>query len=388
MSNNKKLGVAFCIPNMVIGGVETVFVNTINELLKYHDLEITIVTSTKIHEPLYVKWLKGHPEIPVYVYYPMGNWFEFIGKYATIFPLKNIYKIVFGLYKRFRRFFMYKSKKLKDIDVFVDYKNFEFFKELRYFNQPKITWMHSALSYFEFVGSLYRLPLYTKVVGITDDFVRDFKERQPAHKDKIIRIYNPINVNDIMKKVKLEKSPNEKYFCHVSRLVNGKDIKTLLDAFDLFADRYPDVKLYIVGDGHKTEVFKSYANTLKSNNRIIFVGGLDNPYPLMAGALANILSSEFEGLPTVVLESVALGVPCISSNCKSGPREILLDGRAGLLFDVGNVNQLYQNMCDVYTDKIDKKSMVENMQKSITRFEPKVIAQQIHDVIFDTVKGL
>ncbi len=120
----------------------------------------------------------------------------------------------------------------------------------------------------------------------------------------------------------------------------------------------------------------------------MFVGGLDNPYPFMVGAIANILSSEYEGLPTVVLESVALGVPCISSNCKNGPREILLDGRAGLLFDIGNVNQLYQCMCDVYTDKIDKKSMIENMQKSIARFEPSVIAQQIHDVICDTAKGL
>ena len=389
MPNQKhKIKVAFCIPNMIIGGVETVFVNTINELSKIPDLEITIVTHVKIREPLYVKWLKSHPEIPVYVYYPMGNFFEALGKYTPIFPLKNIRKIIFGLYKRFHRFFMAKFGKLKDIDVFVDYKHFEFFKELRYFNQPKITWMHSALSYFEMCGSLWRVPLYTKVVGITDEFVKDFKKKQPEYKDKIIRIYNPINVDDILKKAKLEKSPDEKYFCHVARLVDGKDIETLLRAFDLFADTYPDVKLYIIGDGLRTDKFKAFSETLKSHNRVVFVGGLDNPYPFMVGAVANILSSEYEGLPTVVLESVALGVPCISSNCKNGPREILLDGRAGLLFDIGNVNQLYQCMCDVYTNKIDKNSIIENMQKSIARFEPSVIAQQIHDVICDTAKGL
>ena len=385
---NGKIKVAFCIPNMIIGGVETVFVNTINELLKYPDLDITIVTHVKIREPLYVKWLKSHPEIPVYVYYPMGNWFESVGKYTRVFPLKNIRKIVFGLYKRFHRFFMYKSGILKNIDVFVDYKHFEFFKELRYFSQPKITWMHSALSYFEMCGSFYRLPLYTKIVGITDDFVKDFKTKQPEYKNNIIRIYNPMNVDNIREKAKLEKSPNEKYFCHVSRLVNGKDIKTVLDAFDVFATSYKTVKLYIVGDGNKADEFKSYAKTLKSHNQIIFTGTKNNPYGIMKGALANILSSEYEGLPTVVLESVALGVPCISSNCKNGPREILLDGGAGLLFDIGNVNQLYQHMCDVYADKIDKKSMVENMQKSIARFEPSIIAQQIHDVICDTAKGL
>lgn len=386
--NNKKISVAFCIPTMIIGGVETVFVNTIDELSKYPDLEITILTHLKIKEPLYTKWLKNHPEIPVYVYYPMGNFFEFLGRYTKVFPLKNIRTIVFGLYKRFHRFFMSKNKKLKEIDIFIDYKNFEFFKELSYFNQPKIIWLHSALSYFESCGFLSRLPLYKKSIGITDEFVEDFKVKQPKYKNNIIRIYNPINVEDIREKANLEKSPNGKYFCHVSRLVDGKDIKTLLDAFDLFAKSYQDVKLYVVGDGFKADKFKAYASTLKSCNRIIFVGTLDNPYPIMSGAMANILSSEYEGLPTVVLESVALNIPCISSNCKNGPREILLDGKAGLLFNIGDTNQLYKHMCDVYTDSIDKKSMIENMQKSIKRFEPAIIAQQIHDVICNNAKGL
>jgi len=370
-TQENKTKVAFCIPDMIIGGVETVFINLMDELSKKTDLQITIVTLAKIEEPLYVKWLKSHPEIPVFVYYPMRNWFESIIKY-----------------KKYRRFIVYKSGKLKDIDVFVDYKHFEFFKELQYFKQPKITWMHSALSYFEQSGLFYRLPLYTKLIGITDDFATDFKEKYPEYKDKIVRIYNPINVHNIKNKANLDKAPTGEYFCHVSRLVDGKDIKTLLDAFDLFAKSYPDVKLYIVGDGYKAKDFQKYAKTLKSEPRIKFIGALNNPYPIMSGAIANILSTEYEGLPTVVLESVALGVPCISSNCKSGPREILLDGQAGLLFNVGDTQQLYEHMVNTYTNNIDKKSMLENMKKSITRFNPKDIAQKVHDIICATAKGL
>lgn len=74
--------------------------------------------------------------------------------------------------------------------------------------------------------------------------------------------------------------------------------------------------------------------------RIVFTGALNNPYGIMRGAIANILSSESEGLPTLLLESVALGVPCISSKCKNGPREILLNGRGGLLFETGDANAL------------------------------------------------
>ena len=72
------------------------------------------------------------------------------------------------------------------------------------------------------------------------------------------------------------------------------------------------MKLYIVGDGDMATVFKDYAKTLTSHNRIIFTGALKNPYPIMRGAIANILSSEFEGLPTVLIESQVLGVPMIS----------------------------------------------------------------------------
>ena len=89
-----KTKVILCIPNMVIGGVETVFVNTINELSKCPDLSIKIVTHAKIREHLYTDWLKTHPEIPAYVYYPLCNWFEDMQKYCNIFPLKPLRKIL------------------------------------------------------------------------------------------------------------------------------------------------------------------------------------------------------------------------------------------------------------------------------------------------------
>lgn len=381
-----KLRVAFCIPNMIIGGVETVFVNTIDELSKNPDLDIKIITSAKIREPLYANWLKTHPEIPVYTYYPLCNWFEDLAPKCHGL-LKPIRKILFSLYKKYRRLLVATSGRFRDIDVFVDYKNFDFFKELKYFHKPKIAWAHSAFSYFESNGIFTRLPQYTKIVGITDDFVNDFKARYPKYAHKIIRIYNPMNFDNIHKKAKLDEPPHGKYFCHVSRLVQGKDIKTLLNAFDLFASIHPDVQLHVVGDGYMSDELQEYAKTLKSNQRIVFTGAMRNPYGIMSGAIANILSSEFEGLPTVVLESVILGVPCISSNCKNGPHEILLDGDAGLLFDIGNANQLCQHMCNVYTNSIDKQTMVKNMQNSIARFAQDVIAKQIHDVIFDTVKG-
>ena len=80
-----------------------------------------------------------------------------------------------------------------------------------------------------------------------------------------------------------------------------------------------------------------------------------NPFVYMKNALVNVLSSYGEGLPTVLIESAAVDTLNIASDCKYGPREILLNGDGGLLFEPGNVEQLAKCFDDVYNKKIDIK---------------------------------
>ena len=190
-----------------------------------------------------------------------------------------------------------------------------------------------------------------------------------------------MNIDSVRQKAKIKKTSPGKYFCHVSRLVAGKDIKTLLDAFDIFYKSNKNVKLYIIGDGDKSDEFKLYAGKLKSNKNITFTGSLTNPYTVMRGAIANILSSEYEGLPTVILESVILGVPCISSDCTNGPREILLNGRGGMLFDIGNAKQLAEKMTFVFEHPKEAKKLSDIATKELNRFKPETIAKQICTLI-------
>lgn len=379
ITKHKHIKVAFCIPNMIIGGVETVFVDTIDELLKNHDLDITIITHAKIRESVYVDWLKSHPELPVFVYYPMCNWFEDLAPKCRGI-LKPIRRILFSLYKKYRRVILY--RKFRDIDVFVDYKNFEFFKELHHLDKPKIAWVHASLSYFESNNIFSRLPQYTKIVAITDEFVDDFRAEYPQYANKIVRIYNPLDVTAIQSRAKLATSPRGKYFCHVSRLVDGKDIKTLLDGFDLFAKSHKNIKLYIVGDGPKAPEFKKHASELKSSKQIVFMGALDNPFGLMHGAIANILSSKYEGFGMVPVESMALGTLIISSNYKCGAKEILEDGKNGLLFDIGNAQMLADCMSKALDSKF-KEKLIKRAYKSLSRFSIKKISKQIMGVLIN-----
>lgn len=377
-----KIKVCFFVSDFTVGGVETIFINTMEELLKNPNLDISVVTHMKLRETLYTDWFKAHPEIPVYTYFPLGNWFQDLEPKCRGL-MKLIRKITFSLYKRYRRFIW--RNKFKKMDVFIDYKNFEFFRELSYIKKPKIAWAHSALCYFERDKNfLKKASQYDKIVCLTDDFKERFKSKYPEYADKIVRIYNPINEKHIQQLSNQGKSPRGKYFCHVSRLSKSKDIKTLLDAFDIFYKSHKDVKLYIVGDGPLANTHKSYAGTLKSSKNIIFTGTQYNPYIFMKGAIANILSTEYEGLPTVVLESVALGVPCISADCESGPREILLDGKGGLLFGIGNADALAKHMETVYKFPAKAKRLSNVAQKRLTRFNPTTISKQIVDLI----KGL
>ena len=84
----------------------------------------------------------------------------------------------------------------------------------------------------------------------------------------------------------------------------------------------------------------------------------------------------------VLIESMIVGTLNISSDCKCGPREVLLNGEAGLLFEPGNIEQLAKCMDDVYNKKINEKQMITNATKSLNRFDADKIVYEIISLIF------
>ncbi len=380
--------IAFCIPDMIIGGVETVFIRTLDGMLKsitscpaYKDIDVCIITHARITEPLYKDWLQKHG-VEVFVCYPMQNWFEGIAKYTNFFPLKQLRKLTFSLYKKLKRRNL--KNKFSDIDLFIDYKNCSFFKELKCIDKQKIAWVHGTVGYLHDIGVDKHLDFYDKIVGLTDDFVTDFKNLFPYLSDRVTRIYNPIEKEEVVDlAIKGNSMPGE-YFCHVSRLENvQKDLRTLILAFEQFYlhNSCPDVKLVIIGGGPKEREVRKFVSTLKCAENVVFTGVLKNPFGYMKNALANILSSKIEGLPTVLLESMALETLCVSADCQYGPREILLNGEAGILFDVGDINQLSNIMTDIYQKRIDTNKFVKRATESLSRFSAQKVNEQIMDLL-------
>lgn len=135
----------------------------------------------------------------------------------------------------------------------------------------------------------------------------------------------------------------EPYLIAIGRLTEAKDYPTLLRAYAASTLK-SDHRLVVVGEGVLRGMLEVMARELGIASRVLFTGALDNPFRLLANASLLVLSSKWEGYPNVLLESLALGVPVVSTDCRHGPRELLDHGRHGRLVPVGDPNALARAM--------------------------------------------
>ncbi len=134
------------------------------------------------------------------------------------------------------------------------------------------------------------------------------------------------------------------YWLGLGRLVEPKGFHLLLDAYALALRSAALPDLVIVGDGPLREALVTQANQLGIAQRVHFSGFLSNPYPVLRHARLFILSSLQEGMPTVLIEALALGTPVLACDCETGPRELLDHGRLGQLVIVNDVQALAEGM--------------------------------------------
>ena len=186
-------------------------------------------------------------------------------------------------------------------------------------------------------------------------------------------IYNPLNHDEILKKTKKKSKKiftNKKQLkiLNIGRFTEQKDQMTLLRSLNQIKETVK-FEAVIIGRG---KLHKELLQYILNNNLSRFVKIMDfveNPFPLLKQAELFILSSRYEGLPNVLLEALTLQKFIISSKCPTGPREILLNGKGGLLFNVGNHNQLANKI--IYYEKNKKKclNMLKHAIKKLYRFD-------------------
>ncbi|MCL1472411.1 glycosyltransferase [Argonema antarcticum] len=191
-------------------------------------------------------------------------------------------------------------------------------------------------------------------------------------------IYNPVVTPELAKKaVEPVEHPwfapgATPVILAVGRLEKQKDFPTLIRAFALVKQQRP-VRLMILGEGTERASLEALVRELGLGADVALPGFVDNPYAYMAKAAVFVLSSLYEGLPTVLIEAMAGGTPVVSTDCKSGPAEILENGRYGKLVPVGDIKSLADAIATTLDESPDKaalqgKAAEFSLEKAVTQY--------------------
>lgn len=204
-------------------------------------------------------------------------------------------------------------------------------------------------------------------IAVSKGVAEDIEKRYELEKNSIEVIYNPawsaIQEAKLVEPASLSVSSADKVIVSVGRLSKQKNIYLLLDAFRLVLGCVANVKLLIVGDGELRSELESYTSGLGIEKQVEFVGYVENPMPYMARADLFVLASDWEGFANVIVEALGAGTAVVSTNCPSGPSEILDDGKYGKLVDIGNVNQLAAAIVESLSEKCDSIMLRKRAQE-------------------------
>ena len=314
---------------------------------------------------------------------------------------KNIiYKLMYNLMMEKENKVMYRNmqKILKDIgkiDVIVDFDAgaSKYIEKLDI--KKKIVWIHNSIPNLKKKeGKIKRfgkrLEKYDRVVAICDEMKEEIENIYPNLRGKVSRIYNPFNFERIEKLMEDEreltkeqkKMLNEDYCIAISRLdIIQKDYATLLKSFKILKDKGIEQKLYIIGDGPSKKTIEDWIKEYQLENLVFLLGRMKNPYIWLKNSNFFIHSSKFEGFGLVLVEAGYSGKTVISSSCPVGPRDILKDGKCGILFEVGNEKELADNVEKILKNYELKKEYEYLIKERVKEFDSKNVIQEYEKLI-------
>ena len=336
--------------HLSMGGEERVLLNVLRNLVELnYDVDLLITWNHKENNLF-------ENEIPKKVNYEF-LFDSYNGKNKLI---KEIYRI-----KAKTTYLKKIEKKIKNekYDIVIDYSS----NLLKYDNFdikiPVFAWIHFSLTFgekltFEKIKKYKKqYKKYSKIFAITRVMKEEFINKVRIDEKKVELVYNPIDLKLIEKKAenvekKYENYLKQDYFLQVSRLTQQKQPEHLVDIYYKLKQAGIKEKLYFIGDGEKKEIIKQKIKEYNLENDIILLGQIENPYPFFKNAKLFVHTAKYEGLPTVLLESLALGTPVVSYDCPTGPRDILgKNNEYGELISLNDKDMFVEKVLELMNSK-------------------------------------
>jgi len=341
------------IPSIEEGGVEkNLFV--VSNYLKTHDIHVEILTTNHDKKRKFQKGIK---------FIGIGNSFWY-RKSRFIKYILCLLVLFFNLLTR-------KDKPL----IFAFQANIYAVIVAKILNTKIITRSNSAPS--GWTKNFLKNKLYKFLISLADDVMVNSLEFKKSFEKKFNKkvkcIYNPFDKNFI--KQNLSNKKKLKFFkkdylnlISVGRLTDQKDHLTLLKSVNLIRSDFK-IKLIVIGKGQNKRLLQNFIVQNNLQDRIKLLGYLSNPFPHIYKSDIVILTSRFEGLPNILLEAQFLKKYIISTNCPTGPKEILLNGRAGDLIKIGDYKKLSFLISNYYKRKKLINRKINIGTKNFYRFD-------------------
>jgi glycosyltransferase involved in cell wall biosynthesis len=207
-------------------------------------------------------------------------------------------------------------------------------------------------------------PRADAIVGVSQGVSTDLDCQLGFKPGTVKTVYNPVVDRELL--TKAEKTIEHPWFqagsppvfLAVGRLSQQKDFSNLIQAFGLLRQR-KSARLMILGEGEMRGELEAQIETLGISEDVLLPGFVQNPYAYMSNATAFVLSSRWEGLPTVLIEAMACGCSVVATDCPSGPQEILAAGKYGLLVPIENAPALADAMFQTLDNPVNRAISIE-----------------------------
>lgn len=380
-----KKNILFVVDNLKMGGVTKVLINMLKSLDNSdYNIDLLVLHYYKdmlIELPDNIKIIKG------------SKYFHIVDQNLKSLlvnkDIKNIFRkccfsfnIKTNIIKR-----KIKKERLKNIkkqyDVEIAFGDGFPYLYTSYGNSiKKIAWMHSDVAVRDYSARYYKniknaLSKMDLCIAVSDKVATSYKNRYNIATVEVIP--NIIDDYEIIKKSKLAPEvsfdKNQLNFISVGRLDYSKNYLMLLNVAKHLIDDGYKFKVYIVGDGEENVTLQKAIINLKMEKHFILLGRKDNPYPYVKNSDLFLLSSRYEGLPTVIIEALILHIPCISTEV-AGIYEIL-NNSFGVITK-NTENDFYLNL----------KHLLDNPQKIIEMKENLSNYKYNNDIIIDKIKNI
>lgn len=172
----------------------------------------------------------------------------------------------------------------------------------------------------------------------------------------------------------------------IGRLHSQKNFEMLIDAATSVHEKY-NITLNIYGDGEERDKLEKQVCANNASEYIVIHSRTNEVLKVLLESDIFVLSSNYEGMPNVLMEAMATGLPCISTDCPTGPSDLIKSNETGMLVQVGKKEQLVAAL-EFYIENYDKAiEMGKKARSSMMNYKEEIIIEQLEDYIYGVLKG-